>query len=362
MARSPAPAASSPVARGAAWWVGVLLLAALGLTMAAFGLAGHGPQLVLGDGDALDVLATLVGLAGLGLVVGAFTVALRGRALPWKLAAIPVVLLLLQFYVFPVVVAGLAVNADRFDVAPAASLGVPGARDVVFPAADGTELSGWYVPGRGRAAVVLAHGSHGSREAVRSHLMMLVELGYGVLAFDARGHGESSGDPNALGWRGDADVEGAVRFLRGLPEVDPNRVGVLGLSMGGEEALRAAADDRAIAAIVSDGAGASTAGDLDAAGASGLERIVNWVGMRATEALSGDDEPPPLTERVEEVSAPALLIASNADGELDINRQFERRIPARVRLWHVDADHTAGLERHPRAYRARVRAFFAEQL
>jgi uncharacterized protein len=208
----------------------------------------------------------------------------------------------------------------------------------------------------------VAHGSHDSRQALTSHLRMLVGLGYGVLAFDARGHGESSGDANALGWRGDADVEGAVRFLRGLPEVDQNRVGVFGLSMGGEEALRAAADDHAIAAIVADGAGASTTGDMRATGASGLERVVNWLGMRATEALSSDTEPASLTGRVEQVAAPVLLIASNATGELEINREFARRLGGRTRLWHVDAEHTEGLARHQRAYRARVRAFLAESL
>jgi pimeloyl-ACP methyl ester carboxylesterase len=263
----------------------------------AFGLARHVPPIVLGDASAIDVAGAAVCLAGLALVAVAFRTALRGRRLRWKLAAIPVILLLLQFYVFPVVLAGLAVNADRFDV-----------------------------------------------------------------AFDARGHGESGGDPNALGWLGDDDVEGAVEFLRTRRRVDPTRVGVLGLSMGGEEALRAAAGDGGIAAIVADGAGASTTGDVRATGASGLERVVNWLGMRATEALSGDREPDPLTNRVTRISAPVLLIASNASGELAINREFARRLRGPTRLWHVDADHTVGLARHPRAYRARVGAFLATQL
>jgi hypothetical protein len=99
-----------------------------------------------------------------------------------------------------------------------------------------------------------------------------------------------------------------------------------------------------------------------ATGASGLERVVNWLGMRATEALSGDTEPASLTSRANQVAAPVLLIASNATGELQINREFARRLTGLTRLWHVDAGHTDGLARHPHAYRARVRAFLAESL
>jgi uncharacterized protein len=337
-------------------------LVLVGLTAAASGIGGHAARLVLGDGDLLDLLWTAVGVAGLGLVVIEFVSALRGKRLRWKLVAAAVILLLLQFYVFPVVLASLAVNADRFDVAPASSLGIPGARDVAFRTGDGVTLHGWYVPGRRAAAVALAHGSHGSREAVEAHLRLLARLGYGVLSFDARGHGESGGEPNALGWLGDRDVDAAVRFLRGRAGVDASRVGVVGVSMGAEEALRAASISRGVRAIVADGAGASTTGDARATGASGVELVVNWLGMRATEALSGDREPPSLTSQVHAIRAHVLLIASNAPGELEIDRELARRIGERAALWHVDADHAQGLKRHAAAYRARLSAFLGAQL
>ena len=103
----------------------------------------------------------------------------------------------------------------------------------------------------------------------------------------------------------------------------------------------------------------SAVDDRRSRAASPLLRVrywgVNWLGMRATEALSGDREPDPLTSRVVRVSAPVLLIASNASGELEVNREFARRLGGRTRLWHVDADHTDGLAGHARAYGARVR-------
>src|SRR5581483_9679522 len=97
---------------------------------------------------------------------------------------------------------------------------------------DGVRLSGWYVPGRTGGAVVLLHGSHGTRADTTAQLRLLHRAGFAVLAFDARGHGESGGATNALGWRGDRDVAGAVRFLRGRRGIDPARIGALGLSMG----------------------------------------------------------------------------------------------------------------------------------
>src|SRR6185503_18983254 len=126
MPRSPAPATSSRLTAGRTA-LRAVALALTGLTAVALGLAGHAPRLALGEGDLVDVLWALMGVAGLALVVAAFVIVLRGRRLRWKLCAGIVVLVLLQFYVLPVVLAGLAVNADRFDVAPASSLGVPGA-------------------------------------------------------------------------------------------------------------------------------------------------------------------------------------------------------------------------------------------
>ena len=61
---------------------------------------------------------------------------------------------------------------------------------------------------------------------------MLARHGYGVLLFDRRGEGESEGDPNTLGSAGARDLEAALAFLRGRPDVDPDRIGGLGLRSG----------------------------------------------------------------------------------------------------------------------------------
>ena len=85
---------------------------------------------------------------------------------------------------------------------------------------------------------------------------MLARHGYGVLLFDRRGEGESEGEPNSWGWGGEADIKAAIAYLQHRPDVDPDRIGGIGLSVGGEMMIEAAAETDELAAVVSDGAGA----------------------------------------------------------------------------------------------------------
>ena len=82
------------------------------------------------------------------------------------------------------------------------------------------------------------------RTGTQRHARMLVRHGYGVLVFDRRGEGASDGDPNAFGWAASRDLAAAQAFLAARPDVDPERIGGLGLSVGGETLLQAAAEDK----------------------------------------------------------------------------------------------------------------------
>ena len=78
----------------------------------------------------------------------------------------------------------------------------------------------------------------------------------------------------------------------------PRRIAAFGLSMGAEESLRAAADGVPLAAVVADGAGASTLGDAELA-PDGIRPVfvsVTWLTMRATTLASGESEPAPLKD------------------------------------------------------------------
>lgn len=80
----------------------------------------------------------------------------------------------------------------------------------------------------------------------------LTREGFATLAFDHRGFGESEGrrrqhedPPGKL-----ADLRAATTYLQGRPEVDEQRIGCCGVCLGGGYALRFAAFDPRIRAVV----------------------------------------------------------------------------------------------------------------
>ncbi|HEX2785700.1 MAG TPA: alpha/beta fold hydrolase, partial [Ilumatobacteraceae bacterium] len=115
--------------------------------------------------------------------------------------------------------------------------------DATFETTDGFVLTGWYVPSTNRSAIVLLHGASSTRTSVLDQAVVLARHGYGVLMFDARGHGRSDGRAMEFGWYGDRDVLAAIDYLQTRPDVDRDRLGVVGMSMGGEEAIGAMATD-----------------------------------------------------------------------------------------------------------------------
>ena len=309
--------------------------------------------------------------ATIGAILGALVLAaalalglrrlLRGRPRwlqigTWMVA----VLAAAQWLVLPFVTALLTLHAPGTDPPSAATLGIAGARDVRLAASDATPLAGWWVPGDGDAAVILLHGAHDSRADVVDHLRLLHSAGFGALAIDARGHGASDGRPNALGWAGAEEVAGAVAYLRAH---GVERIGALGLSMGAEEALRAAADGVALQAVVAEGAGASTTGDAALIEGGPLARSVSWMTMRTVALLGGRGEPPALADIAARIDAPVLLIASGARDEATLARALAERIGPRATVWEIaDAPHTGGLETAPSAYRDRIVAFLRHTL
>lgn len=126
---------------------------------------------------------------------------------------------------------------------------------VTFPATDGVELVGWFIPHPdSRAVVVFSHGSgsNGPSLWLGGYGRFLYEGGYSIFLFDHRGHGSSPGRVTTIGPREVRDFVGAVRYLRSRADVDAEYVGAFGLSMGAGVVLTAAAEEPAIKAVVAD--------------------------------------------------------------------------------------------------------------
>jgi fermentation-respiration switch protein FrsA (DUF1100 family) len=134
------------------------------------------------------------------------------------------------------------------------------AEEVSFTSIDNMRISGWFfaAPGTQPApAVVLCHGVWTGRRECLPMALRFHAAGYNVLCFDFRAHGLSDGRFTSVGHHETNDVIGAVHYLKQRPEVDPQRIGVVGFSMGGVATIQAAARCQDIAAVVADSAYAS---------------------------------------------------------------------------------------------------------
>ena len=101
--------------------------------------------------------------------------------------------------------------------------------------------------------VVMGHGfSLTRRDGIPDYAKRFVAAGIAALAFDYRYWGDSEGEPRRRFSlrRQLEDWRGAVTFARGLEAVDPDRIAVWGMSLGGGHALSSAETDLRIASVV----------------------------------------------------------------------------------------------------------------
>ena len=262
------------------------------------------------------------------------------------------------------VVLGYGTTHIGHPVVPPDRLGVSH-ENVTFTTGDGLKLEGWYIPSRNGAAVIAFPGRRGSQRKAR----MLARHGYGVLLFDRRGEGDSDGDPNSWGWGGETDVKAAITYLQHRPDVDPDRIGGIGLSVGGEMMIEAAAETDELAAVVSEGAGArSTREDMDsddpALGKWTLGLAMSAAKTVAVAVFSNQAPPANLKDLAAKVEQPMLLIAApNAPTGERLNRGYAKAAGDSATLWEIpESHHVGGQTARPQEYEQRVVGFFDKAL
>jgi len=90
--------------------------------------------------------------------------------------------------------------------------------------------------------IVLGHGFAGALyPKMASHL---ANLGYGVLSFSFRGYGKSGGERGHVILSEQArDFRNSVSYLAQRADIDPDRIGIVGSSLGATTGIMAAAED-----------------------------------------------------------------------------------------------------------------------
>ena len=339
------------------------------------------PGLRAGLSLVFGILALLAGVIALGggvsgsdvtgvlMLPAAIALIARGAWIPWRErgrggwlgrgVAVVGGFLVALFFVFPV---GAAMWTTQKYRTPIGTFSVPH-QDAAFTTSDGLKLSGWYVPSKNGAAVLIVHGGGGDRDGARRHAAMLAHAGYGVLLYDARGRGRSQGDPDAYGWTWGPDVDAAATWLEHQPGV--KRIGALGLSTGADVLVEEASHRRDIKAIVADGSTSRSTADTRHVvhGSDAVAVPFFWAQYAAASVLEDARPGPPLVKLAALVPpTPILFIASTWKVERDAAPLYARAAKASSSLWLVDAGHTAGLRVHPREYTKRVVGFFDRAL
>jgi fermentation-respiration switch protein FrsA (DUF1100 family) len=172
--------------------------------------------------------------------------------------------------------------------------------DITFDSA-GIDIAGHlYVPDAAatapRAAVVVGHPGSGVKEQTAGlYARRLAERGFVSVAFDAAYQGESGGTPRGLEDPAQRveDLKSAVSFLTTRPEVDADRLGVLGVCASGGYALAAAASDHRMKAVATvsavDIARQFRLGAEGAQDASAFQGMLDAAANARTAAARGED-------------------------------------------------------------------------
>ncbi|BDG02209.1 alpha/beta hydrolase [Anaeromyxobacter oryzae] len=254
---------------------------------------------------------------------------------------------------------------------PGGSLALPPpdlrASAVSLRSGSGSTIDGWFSRGRaGAGAVLLLHGIGASRLDMVGRARFLEAAGYSVLLIDFRGHGESGDAQPTYGALESRDARAALAFLRTvLPD---ERIGVIGVSMGGAAALLGPAP-LAVDALVLESVYPTI---RDAV----RDRLRAWLGPLGGALVPGamawlfprsgvtPEQLRPI-DRIAQETAPVFVLAGTADRytTLDESRALFDAAPEPKAFWAVEG--AAHVDLHaftPAEYEARVGAFLADHL
>ena len=127
------------------------------------------------------------------------------------------------------------------------------AEEVVVESSTGARLAGRFFHGREDATIVLLHGYGGNQDELLPLADQLHDAGYSIFTYDQRGCGGSTGEVT-FGAREQDDLVSVVDYLASRPDVDAERLGAFGYSMGGATAIMTAAREPRIKGVVADSA------------------------------------------------------------------------------------------------------------
>ncbi len=233
-----------------------------------------------------------------------------------------------------------------------------GFEDITFESADGTALHAWFMhatnPGGKRAPVVVhAHGNAGHIGHHTGFSSFLRDHGIHVLIFDYRGYGRSE-DKRPTRAALIEDTWAALSAARRHPSVNPDRVGLFGVSLGGAFALPVAAEDQGVRAVATLSAFSTWRGVAN-----------DWVPVLGPALIHAGHDPEDAAAMLGD--RPYLIVHGDADRVIHVRHAERLREAAQsagvptTTLVIEDADHNSIIDSHREASET-IAAFFVEHL
>jgi|GEM_PF-676925 len=232
---------------------------------------------------------------------------------------------------------------------------------VTFPSRDGLTLFGWYLAGRKRAAILLLHGLGNAGIGMTFHAAPLIRAGYSVFMIDLRAHASSDGDISTYGVREAQDVAGAVDYLLSRGDIGADKIGVLGISLGAQAALRGALVNDSVRALVLEGLGPATLNDHGGKPKTlqrWINHPINWLSYAIADFMCGV-HPTDIRAEIGKLAPRPLLLIACGKTEIHFNRKFYAAASEPKALWELPkARHAMAFFQDHKVYMAKVIGFF----
>jgi len=242
--------------------------------------------------------------------------------------------------------------------------------EVSATTSDALNLVGWFIPSQNGVTIIAQHGYHGNRGNMLYDAAMLYNHGYGVLISGLRTHDKSDGEYITFGVQEMNDMEAWYQYLLSREDVDPNKIGIMGESMGGLIATHYAAENPNIRALVLHSSLASMKDSI----AKGVTQFTGlppfpfapmfqfWAEREANIRVSDIDA----TKWIGEVSPrPVLIMMGGADDHISIDsgqKLYDAAGEPKEYWFEPTAGHHGLPEVAPEEYERRVIGFFDKYL
>lgn len=245
--------------------------------------------------------------------------------------------------------------------------------EVTTTSPDGLKLTGWYLPGTNGATVMIQHGSPGGRQDGVYEAAFLNQAGYNVLLGSFRAHDDCDGDLITFGFYEIQDVDAWYNYLLSRDDVDPEKFGIFGESMGGGTGILYAAEHPVFKAVATGSAFGLTRQvvilfmNYETDLPPWLINILSGYIIFWAEQIGDMDSQSLNTQAVvADISpVPVLIIHGGKDDKIgpDIGRElYEAAAEPKELLWIEDAGHVNFEEYQPEVYREALIEFFDENL